>query len=222
MKLSASFSRFSRRSMLAMLAAFPALSTLGKEMAFAQTAATTKPRKGLKSGVYNEFAAFLTVRPGHLQQLKEELSKRFPTEQNQNAMIPRELLLKVGNCHVKHYLFDNDQRLALILTFNQSFDKYFDDFFAAAGVENFYSWLQHCSEIPEELAKMTIPQIKDAVGGIQTQAFDYIEVIPDITTQQIAKAQKLMTAFQGVLDNPDAAQALKNPALKPLLDLASG
>ena len=39
----------------------------------------TKPRKGLSDGVCNEFAAFLTVRPGHLQQLKEQLSKRFPT-----------------------------------------------------------------------------------------------------------------------------------------------
>ena len=207
--------------MLFMLAAFPALSIFGKEMAIAQTAAAAAPRKGLKSGVYNEFAAFLTVRPGHLQQLKEELSKRFPTEHNPNAMIPRELLLKVGNCHVKHYLFDNEQRLALILSFNQSFDKYFDDFFTAAGVENFYSWLQHCSEIPEELAKMTIPQIKDAVGGIQTQAYDYIEAVPDATIREIAKAQKLMKAFQQVLDNPDAAQALKHPALKPLLEQAA-
>ena len=70
--------------------------------------------------------------------------------------------------------------------------------------------------------KMTVAQIKDFVGGVQTQAFDYIEVIPDMTIQQIAKAQKLMNAFQQVLDNPDAAQALKHPALKPLLDEAAG
>ena len=42
-----------------------------------------------------------------------------------------------------------------------------------------------------------------------------------MTIQQIAKAQKLMHAFQQVLDNPDAAEALKHPALKPLLDEAS-
>ena len=30
-----------------------------------------------------------------------------------------------------------------------------------------------------------------------------------------------MHAFQQVLDNPDAAEALKHPALKPLLDEAS-
>ena len=137
-------------------------------------------------------------------------------------MLPRELLQKVGNHHVKHYLFDNDTRLALILTFDQSFDTYFDDFLTVAGAENFYSWLQHCNEIPEGLDKWSIAQIKDAVGGIQTQAFDYIEVIPDLTIQQVAKARKLMQTFQQVLDNPAAAQALQHPALKPLLDEAAG
>jgi hypothetical protein len=31
----------------------------------------------------------------------------------------------------------------------------------------------------------------------------------------------LIKAFQQVLDNPDAAQVLKHPALKPLLDQAA-
>lgn len=102
-------------------------------MATEQATPATKPRKGLNSGVCNELAVFLTVRPGHLQQLKEELSKRFPTAQNPVGNVPREYLLKVGNHHVKHYLFDNDQRLALILSFDQSFDKYFDDFLTIGG-----------------------------------------------------------------------------------------
>ena len=185
------------------------------------TTPATKRRLGISSGVCNEFAAFLTVRPGHLPKLKEELAKRFPTAENQTAMIPTKLLLKVGNHHVKHYLFDNETRLALVLTFDQSFDKYFDDFLSMAGPENFYSWLQHCTEIPEGMDKMSIAQIKDAVGGIQTQAFDYVEVIPDMTIQQLAKAQRLMKAFQEVLDSPGAAELLKNPVLKPLLEQAA-
>jgi len=179
------------------------------------------PRKGLSSGVCNEFAGFFHVRPGHLEQLKVELSKRFPTEQNPNPMIPRELLIKVGNHHVKHYLFDNETRLALVLTFDQTFDKYFDDFLTDAGTENFYEWLQHLSECPESMDKMTITQIKDAMGSVQTQAYDYVEAVPDMTIRQIVKARKLMQAFQQVLDNPAAAKALENPALKPLLDLAA-
>jgi hypothetical protein len=189
-------------------------------MAAQENTPSTK-RKGISSGVCNELAAFFTIRPGHLEQLKEELSKRFPTAQNPVGNVPREYLLKVGNHHVKHYLFDNETRLALILTFDQTFDKYFDDFLTVGGPDLFYSWLQHCNEIPEGLDKWTFAQIKDAINGAQTEAFDYIEVIPDMTIQQIAKAQMLMRAFQEVLDNPDAAQALSHPALKPLLDQAA-
>lgn len=46
---------------------------------------------------------------------------------------------------------------------------------------NFYSWLQHCVEIPEGMEKMSIAQIEDLLSSAQTEAFDYIEVIPDMT-----------------------------------------
>lgn len=184
------------------------------------TPATT-PRKGLKSGLMSELAAFFTVRPGHEQQLKDELTKRFPTAENPVPKIPVENLMRVGNHHVKHYLFDNDQRLIVALSFDGTWDKYFDDAIGAVGVDNFYSWLQHCNEIPEGLPNMSIAQVKEALSNAQVQAFTYVEVIPDMTIQQIAKAQRLMTAFQQVLDNPDAAQALQHPVLKPLLDEAA-
>ena len=38
---------------------------------------------------------------------------------------------------------------------------------------------------------------------------------------EIVKAQRLQQAFQQVLDDPAADQALQHPALKPLLDLAA-
>jgi hypothetical protein len=38
---------------------------------------------------------------------------------------------------------------------------------------------------------------------------------------QIIKGQLLDMAFQQVLDDPAAEQALSHPALKPLLDLAA-
>ena len=138
-------------------------------MATEQTTSATTPRKGLNSGVCNELAAFFTVRPGRLQQLKEELSKRFPTAQNPVGMYRGNSFMKVGNHHVKHYLFDNDTRLALILTFDQSFDKYFDDFLTVAGPATFLFVAAALQEIPEGLDKMTFAQIKDAISGAQTR-----------------------------------------------------
>ncbi len=178
-------------------------------------------RKGLKSGLISELAVFFTVRPGHEQQLKEELTKRFPTAQNPVSRVPPEALKRVGNHHVKHYLFDNDQRLVMILSFDGTWDKYIDDALTVLGPDNFLSWLQHCNEIPEGAAHMSVAELKEVLSSAQVQAFTYIEVIPDMTIQEIAKAQELMKAFQQVLDSPGAAQALKNPALKTLLDKAA-
>ena len=44
---------------------------------------------------------------------------------------------------------------------------------------------------------------------------------PPGTIAEQEKTQRLVKAFQKVLDHPDAEQALKHPALKPLLDEAS-
>jgi hypothetical protein len=39
--------------------------------------------------------------------------------------------------------------------------------------------------------------------------------------KQVWRALAIQQAFEKVLDNPDAAKALKNPALEPLADLAA-
>ena len=181
-----------------------------------------RPSKGLSSGVCTELATFFTVRPGQAQQLKDELAKRFPSAQDPVGKVPTAVLRRVGNHHVKHYLFDNDTRLLMILSFDGTIEKYLTDALSMLGVENFFAWLQHCNEVPEGLLKMSVPQMVELLGSAQVEAFDYIEAISDMTIQQIEKAQKLMKAFQQVLDSPGAAEALQNPVLKPLLDEAEG
>jgi hypothetical protein len=41
------------------------------------------------------------------------------------------------------------------------------------------------------------------------------------TVKEIRKAERVNTAFQEVLDDPKAGEALQHPALKPLLDEAA-
>ena len=41
------------------------------------------------------------------------------------------------------------------------------------------------------------------------------------TVKEIRKAQRVNAAFQQVLDDPQAAEALQHPALKPLLEEAA-
>ena len=190
-------------------------------MATEQTMPAATPGKGLKSGVITELATFFTVRPGHEQQLKAELAKRFPSAQDPVGKVPAAVLRAVGNHHVLHYLFDNDTRLLMILTFDGTLEKYLTDALSMLGVKNFFEWLQHCNEVPAELLEMTVPQMVELLSSAQVEAFDYIEAISDMTIKQIEKAQKLMAAFEQVLDSPGASEALQNPVLKPLLAFAS-
>ena len=55
----------------------------------------------------------------------------------------------------------------------------------------------------------------------QVPATAFFDALGDETMLQISKAQELAAAFEKVLDDPDAEEALQHPALKPLLELAA-
>ena len=52
-------------------------------------------------------------------------------------------------------------------------------------------------------------------------AVQYESAYPEPSSRQVVKAWALQKAFQQVLDDPAAAEALQHPALKPLLDQAA-
>jgi hypothetical protein len=52
-------------------------------------------------------------------------------------------------------------------------------------------------------------------------ATTYVRSFPDVTVRQEYKMVQLQKAFEQVLNDPDAAQALEHPALKPLLEQAA-
>ena len=56
---------------------------------------------------------------------------------------------------------------------------------------------------------------------MQSPATGYFNNLGDWTMPEIIKGQRLQEAFQQVLDDPAAAEALQHPALKPLLDQAA-
>ena len=62
--------------------------------------------------------------------------------------------------------------------------------------------------------------MKDFILSAQVSAGAYARNYPG-TVKEIRKAVRVNEAFQQVLDDPDAAEALRHPALKPLLDEAA-
>src|SRR5215203_67109 len=62
--------------------------------------------------------------------------------------------------------------------------------------------------------------VKAFIYGAQQTAAAYARNYAG-TVKEILRAQRVNAAFQQVLDNPEAAEALQHPALKPLLDEAA-
>jgi hypothetical protein len=73
----------------------------------------------------------------------------------------------------------------------------------------------------EKNQKLVSAQLKELVKSVQIQSVSYFNPLSSFTNPQFTKAMRLYEAFQQVLDDPAAEEALKHPALKPLLEKAA-
>jgi hypothetical protein len=72
-----------------------------------------------------------------------------------------------------------------------------------------------------EAVKGSSAGLKQLIQSHQVPAAAYWNMLSDQTVPQIRKAVHVERAFQQVLDDPAAEQALQQPALKPLLEQAA-
>ena len=68
---------------------------------------------------------------------------------------------------------------------------------------------------------LSLDEIKEFLTANQVTASDFMMTYPGVTVPEVQEALRVQTAFQQVLDDPDAAEALQHPALKPLLEHAA-
>jgi hypothetical protein len=198
---------------------------------------TKKSGKGNSHGVVSEVSAYLTVKPGHEEEARAaalrfgEILKKSDWKDIQ----------KTGLRDARLVNFDNGRRLMFASGFETDFDPYVDDAILIVGIQHFLDWLQHTVEAEElvasvnslvknvdkndpafeEKAKPAGAQLKAVIQKVQTPATTYFNALSDLTMPQIKKAQRLEQAFQQVLDDPAAQEALQHPALKPLLEQAA-
>ncbi|HZR42556.1 MAG TPA: hypothetical protein VFB12_20715 [Ktedonobacteraceae bacterium] len=169
-------------------------------------------RKGLRSGVATEFTVFTNVLPGHEQAARETIERATHDPRRGEAV------QEIGTLHEARFvLFDNDRRLMFCSSFDGTWDKYIDDFAATYIGTIFDAVFSHCEGFPG----IKDPRAKDWFMNNAREAVAYISAYPDASVKQIWKALAVQNAFQQVLDNPAAEQALKAPALKPLLEQAA-
>ena len=114
-------------------------------------------------------------------------------------------------------LLDGGKRLMFCSSFDGTWDDYIDDFAATAIGQDFDQTWSHVEGFPG----IKSPNVKDWFQAHAVPAGNFVLAYPEPSVKEVWKALALQKAFQQVLDTPGAAEALQQPALKPLLDLAS-
>jgi hypothetical protein len=178
---------------------------------------TKKSGKGLRHGVASEVSAFFHVKPGHEAELRAACG-RF---HQRLTDAPLDFMQRFGLQDMRHVIFDNGTRLHWATSFDTDWDPYIDDSVTTLGLKTWYDWFQHCEECPKDFLDLNLTDLKTFIQSGQVQATGFFKSIPDATIGEIRKARRVQAAFEQVLENPTAAQALSNPVLKPLLDQAA-
>jgi len=181
------------------------------------TTQETPQRKGLRYGVVSELSCIFKIKPG-----REEHVRRACAEADKDPL-RLETFERLGTLtEARLVVFENGTRLGFFTVFEGDWDRYIEDF--VPGVvpsldkvfrDNVEDWFT------KPVAELTLDEIKAALDAHQFTASGFVWLHGDQTLKQIRKALRVNEAFQQVLDNPAAAQALANPALKPLLDQAA-
>ncbi len=190
-----------------------------------------KSGKGVSDGVVSELSTFFTVRPGHEEAMRAAVER---VNHMLHEMGP-DVHQKMGLREWRMVILDNGQRLMLMTSFETDWDPYVDDALQVFGVDQFMDWLRHTVEaeahhqelqaagadLKQGITNTAALKVKALLQAGQVQASAYFDVLSDQTVPQIRKAQRLERAFEQVLDDPAAEQALQQPALQPLRDQAA-
>ena len=171
------------------------------------------PRAGLQVGPNRTgFVFFVNVLPGHEKTLREYLTA------SQGSPDTAAGLEEIGTLHeFRWVMFDDDRRAYFASSFDGRFDQYIQDFAATRIGVLIDQALQHC----EGWVGIADPGATEWFLEHAVPPVAYNSSYPDPSVKQVWKALAVQKAFQQVLDNPNAAEALQHPALKPLLEQAA-
>jgi len=169
---------------------------------------------GLTVGPTSEFL-FFVVKPGEGATLRTALRELQDTP----GYRPGDYGMAIKTIHEARFvLFDDDTRLAFITSFDGPWDAYMEDFFTSGPTLALFDAIFRHTEGYDGLPDLAA--VRGFVLGAEQTAAAYARNYGG-TVKEIRKAQRVNAAFQEVLDHPDAAEALRHPAFKPLLDEAA-
>ena len=175
----------------------------------------TTARPGLQVGPTSEFSLFFRVKSGEADNVRQALRDL----QDSPGYRPGDYGMAVATIHEARFvLFDDDRQLAFITSFDGPWDAYMEDFFTSGPTLALFDVIFRHVEGYEGLPDRDA--LKAFILGAEETAAAYQRNYRG-TVKEIRKALSVNEAFQRVLDDPAAGEALQHPALKPLLDEAA-
>jgi hypothetical protein len=174
---------------------------------------STTARPGVSVGTTSEFSLFFRVRAGESDAIRDAITAL----QNSPGYRPGDYEVPIASIHEARFvLFDDDTRLLFATSFDGPWDAYMEDF-ASNPLHLFDAIFRHVEGydgLPDLAA------VKQFILDAQESASGYSRNYPG-TVKELRKSLRVNEAFQRVLDDPAAEEALSHPALKPLLDEAA-
>jgi hypothetical protein len=168
---------------------------------------------GIMVGPTSEFSLFFHVKPGHGEALREALREL----QAAPGYRPGDYELPIATIHEARFVpFDDGTRLLFATSFDGPWDAYMQDF-ASKPLKLFDSIFQH---VVGYEGLPSLQAVTDFIRSAQVTAGGYARNYGG-TVKEIRQAARVNEAFQHVLDDPEAEEALQHPALRPLLDVAA-
>jgi len=169
-------------------------STISPELAqkiqeYQQTVTKEPDGPGKRIGKVGEFTFIAPLKPGGAEKFRNHLA----TSQAHAAYYESSL----GTVHdLRIVLFDNDTRLLFAATYDGDFLPYVADVIAKAA-----PWLDEMFlDVLEGYLGANDPHFTEFVATYQIEADLWFASNPDMTAKDIAKAGKMMKAFETLLD----------------------
>src|SRR5947208_12828076 len=167
------------------------------------TPGTASSRPGVSAGPTSEFSLFFRVKPGEAGSLRAALSDLQETP----GYRPGDYDVAISTIHEARFvLFDGDTQLAFITSFDGPWDAYMEDFFTSGPTLGLFDVIFKHVEGYEGLPDLAA--VKAFILDAQQTAAAYARNYGG-TGKELRKARRVNTAFQQLVDHPDAAAALQ-------------
>jgi hypothetical protein len=178
---------------------------------------TAKPRNPFAKTT-PAYTLFTKIKPGQVENIREVAAERRAAAAKGNASD------MIGTVHFFRFVILDGKYLVMASNYDGDAVAYLTDFYnveiAPGPMQGMWnSVMQYVEDWPtgggtleEFLAFWAAHKVEEELN------YSYY---PGVTAKEVRKALRVQEAFQSALDQPGAAEALKHPALKALLAVAS-